>query len=71
MSKQEFEERMSKCLLSMLQTENEYRTLISENKTDKERMATISDHIDEMERHARSLRKSWQNPESIRVQDLQ
>ena len=71
MEKDEFEAKLSACLLSMLQTANCYRELIYYNQHDTERMKTISMHIDEMWRHSQSLRRSWQNPETIMLQDLQ
>ena len=71
MEMEEFEAKLSACLLSMLQTANCYRELIYYNQHDTERMKTISDHIDEMARHSKALRTSWLNPESIRLQDLQ
>lgn len=71
MEKEEFEAKMSACLLSMLETANCYRELIYYNQQDIERMCKLSDHIDEMVRHARNLRHSFENPGSIRLQDLQ
>lgn len=71
MSKQEFEERLSKDLLAMLEVSNDFRSLLFENRNDKERLAIIREHIEEMERHALALQEDSTHPADILTQDMQ